>query len=133
MIKSIHRILDVFTRGVIATLILGWGVLIWQPAMQLGALWLGAWMILAYVPMSLLTLFLYASDKRRAKKQGAWRTPEAMLLRLNLAGGWLGGAWGQWGLRHKTQKPSFLRRYWLAFSCHLIAWVIIVVRWVGVV
>ena len=53
--------------------------------------------------MSLLTLVVYAWDKRQAIR-GGWRVPEARLHLLELCGGWPGALVARQWLRHKTQK-----------------------------
>jgi uncharacterized membrane protein YsdA (DUF1294 family) len=65
-----------------------------------------------YLALAYLTLingfaFLtFSVDKRRAIMR-EWRIPEANLLYLALAGGWLGAKFGQHLLRHKTRKQPF--------------------------
>lgn len=50
----------------------------------------------------------FAWDKNRARS-GAARLPEANLLALAAAGGWLGAKMGQRFFRHKSQKQPFTR------------------------
>ncbi|ABD72017.1 protein of unknown function DUF1294 (plasmid) [Rhodoferax ferrireducens T118] len=61
-----------------------------------------AWYVLA----SLITLGVYAKDKRAAQA-GQWRTPESTLHLLSLAGGWPGALVALRFLRHKTKKQAF--------------------------
>jgi len=61
-----------------------------------------AWYVLA----SLVTLGVYAKDKRAAQV-GAWRTPETTLHLLSLAGGWPGALVALRFVRHKTKKLAF--------------------------
>lgn len=60
----------------------------------------------AYAVMSLLTFIVYGIDKSAARK-GAWRTPEAQLHLLALAGGWPGAFIAQRVFHHKTRKQPF--------------------------
>lgn len=60
-----------------------------------------------------LTFAIYWQDKRAAKKPGAARVPEAMLLGLGFAGGTLAALAAQQILRHKTRKTSFQVKFWL--------------------
>jgi uncharacterized membrane protein YsdA (DUF1294 family) len=75
-----------------------------------------------YLVASALTLLAYHLDKRAAAQGDAWRTPERTLHLLNLAGGLIGGALGQWWLRHKRQKAPFLRRYYAIAAAHVALW-----------
>jgi uncharacterized membrane protein YsdA (DUF1294 family)/cold shock CspA family protein len=77
----------------------------------------------AYLAMSLVTFAAYAIDKSAAQR-GAWRTPEATLLGLGLAGGWPGGLVAQQVLRHKSRKTSFRVAFWFTvlLNCAALAW-----------
>lgn len=55
---------------------------------------------------SLITFFVYAADKGKAKKQ-AWRIPEKVLLSLSFFGGAIGGYLAMQTVRHKTKKWYF--------------------------
>ncbi|ODM44233.1 DUF1294 domain-containing protein [Cereibacter johrii] len=57
---------------------------------------------------NLLTWFAFRLDKRRAAS-GGWRFPEANLLALSAAGGWIGAKIAQRQFRHKTRKQPFAR------------------------
>lgn len=70
--------------------------------------------------VSVITLATYAWDKRAARRQ-AWRTPEATLHLLALAGGWPGALAGQAWLRHKSRKIGFQIVTWLTVPPH-VAW-----------
>ncbi|OHX15587.1 hypothetical protein BI343_16525 [Chromobacterium amazonense] len=71
---------------------------------------------------SLLTFIVYWRDKRAART-GAWRTPEATLLLLGLAGGWPGAWLARHGLRHKTRKQPFRALFWLSVLANLaLSW-----------
>lgn len=78
----------------------------------------GHWQLCAYlVLVSLLTIGLYRSDKRRAQT-GAWRIQESQLHLLELAGGWAAAFWAQQFLRHKTRKTSFQIVFWAIILLH---------------
>ena len=52
--------------------------------------------------MSIITFFMYAADKNKAKK-GKWRVPEKVLLLMSFFGGAFGGYTAMLALRHKTK------------------------------
>ena len=58
----------------------------------------GAYLIL----LSIITFFLYHSDKNKANK-GKWRIPEKVLLLCSLFGGAFGGYPAMLIFRHKTK------------------------------
>ncbi|MEQ8843731.1 MAG: DUF1294 domain-containing protein [Phycisphaerales bacterium] len=60
--------------------------------------WYAVWSVIAFVR--------YGLDKRASSK-GGWRTKEATLRKLELAGGAFGAAIAQKRFRHKTSKPGF--------------------------
>lgn len=66
----------------------------------------------AYLATSAACFVAYALDKSAARAK-AWRTPEATLLVLGLAGGWPGALLAQQWLRHKTAKASFQWKFQL--------------------
>jgi uncharacterized membrane protein YsdA (DUF1294 family)/cold shock CspA family protein len=69
------------------------------------------WLLWGYLGVSLLTFFVYASDKSAAQ-QGAWRTSENTLHLLAMAGGWPGALVAQQMLRHKSAKQEFRSVFW---------------------
>jgi uncharacterized membrane protein YsdA (DUF1294 family)/cold shock CspA family protein len=77
--------------------------------------------LVVYPVMSLVTYFLYADDKSRAKRKD-WRTSEQTLHLCELGGGWLGGFIAQRILRHKSQKESYQAMFWVIVIIHHIAW-----------
>ena len=84
------------------------------------------WLVVgAYLVMRLATFCIYGWDKLSAR-HGAWRTPEATLHLLGLAGGWPGGLAAQQWLRHKSSKREFLLVFWLtvALNVAVIGWVV---------
>ncbi len=66
--------------------------------------------------MSIIALFLYGSDKRKAKKQ-KWRTKEAVLLSVGFFGGSIGALLGMMLFHHKTKHWYF----WIINILGLIA------------
>ncbi len=78
---------------------------------------------LGYLALSLVTFAAYAVDKSAAQRS-AWRTPEATLHGLGLAGGWPGGLVAQEVLRHKSSKTSFRLVFWITvlLNCAAVAW-----------
>lgn len=79
--------------------------------------------LILYPLMSLLTFFLYAEDKSRAKR-GNWRISEETLHFFELAGGWIGGFAAQRKLRHKSIKQSYQIIFWSIVIIHYIVWFI---------
>ena len=78
-----------------------------------------------YFISSILTFFVYASDKSAARK-GAWRTKESTLHLLSLAGGWPGALIAQQKLRHKSHKRSFRFVFWFTvlLNCSAFIWLL---------
>jgi uncharacterized membrane protein YsdA (DUF1294 family)/cold shock CspA family protein len=77
----------------------------------------------AYVILSIFTFVAYAIDKSAAQK-GRWRTSEATLHVLALAGGWPGALIARQTLRHKSRKASFRVAFWatVVLNCAVFAW-----------
>jgi len=77
----------------------------------------------AYLVLSTLTFIVYAVDKSAAQ-YGRWRTREATLHLLALAGGWPGALMAQKVLRHKSSKRSFRAVFWLTvlLNCSALIW-----------
>ncbi len=63
------------------------------------------WIYLAAVNCALFVLM--GVDKYRSIR-GAWRIPEATLFTLAILGGGLGGTFGMYSFRHKTQHMKFV-------------------------
>ena len=57
-------------------------------------------------------MFLYWQDKRAARRPGAARVPEALLLFAGFLGGTVAALLAQRLLRHKTRKRSFQFKFW---------------------
>ncbi len=71
----------------------------------------------ALLGISLVTILLYASDKRKAQR-GKWRIPESTLHWMAFLGGWPAALVAQQLLRHKTSKKSFQRVFWMIGVIH---------------
>lgn len=87
-------------------------------------LYLGAGQLLplgAYCLVSLLSFFMYRSDKRNAQ-ESAQRTPENLLHLTELLGGWPGALIAQQWFRHKTRKASYQTVFWLIIAAHQLFW-----------
>lgn len=76
----------------------------------------------AYGIVSIVTFFLYWSDKRKACAD-QWRTPENVLHALEFAGGWPGALLAQQVFRHKTRKVSFQLVFWIIVLLHQVFWI----------
>ena len=70
--------------------------------------------------MSVITLFVMGSDKRRAIR-GARRVPEARLFLLALLGGGIGGLLGMYAFRHKTRHLQFVIGFPLIAAVQILA------------
>lgn len=81
--------------------------------------------LLFYVVISVLTFAVYAWDKAAARR-GAWRTSEATLHLLGVAGGWPGALIARHRLRHKSRKQPFRTRFWVtvAVHCGVLLWLL---------
>lgn len=77
--------------------------------------------LILYPIMSLLTFWLYAEDKLRAKQE-RWRISEQTLHLCELLGGWLGGFVAQRTLRHKNIKGSYQFVFWTIVALHMAFW-----------
>lgn len=72
-----------------------------------------------YLLLSLVTFILYWHDKTAARR-GRWRIRESTLHICSVLGGWPGGMAGQYLLRHKTQKTSFKRLFYLTVVTNIV-------------
>lgn len=79
------------------------------------------WFLLAYLLASLILVYLFWADKRRALR-GRWRIPENNLHLAELLGGWPGTLVAQQLFRHKTRKGSYLFTLWLIIVLHQLFW-----------
>lgn len=82
------------------------------------------WIAATYAAVSLLTFTMYAIDKSAART-GRWRTPEATLHLLALAGGWPGALLAQQWLRHKSAKQSFRAVFWVTVVLNVVGLVLL--------
>ena len=78
--------------------------------------------VVFYGAMSLVTLMIYAWDKRASKRPGARRVRERTLHLWAFAGGFGGALLGQIWLRHKTRHASFVIGTVLALAAHAGVW-----------
>ncbi|RFA25535.1 DNA-binding protein [Alkalilimnicola ehrlichii] len=78
-----------------------------------------------YFAMSIVSLAMYGLDKAAAE-QGRWRTAEAKLHLVAVAGGWPGALLAQRMFRHKTRKRSFQTVFWCAVigNCAAFVWLL---------
>jgi uncharacterized membrane protein YsdA (DUF1294 family) len=81
--------------------------------------------LLLYLGASVVTFFVYRSDKAAASKD-QWRTREKTLHLLGLMGGWPGALIAQKLLRHKTRKLSFQVVFWatVLINCAGLFWLL---------
>lgn len=77
-------------------------------------------LLAAYALLSMTSFVLHGMDKAAAK-QGRWRTTEATLHLLAVAGGWPGALVGQRVFRHKTTKRLFRVIFWCTVIANCIA------------
>ena len=76
------------------------------------------WLAAAYAALAVLTLGLYAWDKRAAM-QARPRIPEQTLHLLALSGGWPGAMLARPLFRHKTRKQPFTGIFWCTVLLNL--------------
>ena len=80
------------------------------------------WVHALYLGASVVTLVVYAIDKRAAGS-GRRRVSENTLHLLALAGGWPGAIVAQQALRHKTAKRSFRAVFWVTVAANVVGFV----------
>lgn len=76
-----------------------------------------AYVVSYWLVISVVTYFVYAWDKRRARAKGQ-REPERMLHLLGFLGGWPGAFVAQRRLRHKCAKVSYQIVFWMIVTIH---------------
>lgn len=64
------------------------------------------YLYLYIVAINITTFWMFAADKKRARKK-VWRIPESRLLFFSLIGGSLGGILAMITVHHKTKKLLF--------------------------
>ena len=69
--------------------------------------------VIGFAVLNIVTFWIYAIDKLKAKK-GWWRVPERTLLLLVFLGGSIGARMAMQMFRHKTQHAKF--RYGVPFA-----------------
>jgi len=84
----------------------------------------------AYIILNLISLTVFALDKKKAAK-GKWRTPEKTLLLFSLIGPF-GALFGMKTFRHKTMKLKFKLVY-VFLALHVVAICAIVMYMTGMV
>lgn len=90
-------------------------------ALTLEGPWRWLWPLLAgWALLNLVTVAVYAHDKRAARRPGARRVPERTLHTLELLGGWPGAWFAQRWLRHKTVKAPYQRTFRSIVALHLL-------------
>lgn len=82
------------------------------------------WVAAVYAVASAVCFVVYAIDKRAAVA-GRWRVSENTLLLLGFLGGWPGAIIAQQTLRHKTQKASFRRAFWVSVLLNVLVYAFI--------
>jgi uncharacterized membrane protein YsdA (DUF1294 family) len=88
-----------------------------------GRYWsLPLWVAGLYLLASLICFVLYLVDKGRAGTARR-RVPERTLLLWGVLGGWPGAILAQQIVRHKTQKTSFRRAFWLTVVINVVLFV----------
>lgn len=89
--------------------------IVWQPPLVLAAIYFGA---------SIVTFLVYAKDKLAAQ-ENKWRTPEATLHLLAIAGGWPGALFAQHFLRHKSMKLEFQVGFWTTVILNVTGFILL--------
>lgn len=82
------------------------------------------WLALVYLVASVVTLLMYALDKRAARR-GQWRIEEGTLHAFALAGGWPGALLAQQWLRHKSVKVPFITVFWITVLLNTAGFVLL--------
>jgi len=67
--------------------------------------------LLLLLLINLITFIVFGYDKQLARKN-KWRIPERNLFILVILGGTIGGLLGMRAFRHKTNKTSFLFKFY---------------------
>ena len=86
--------------------------------------------------LSMITIFFFADDKIKSKKEKRKRTPEIVLLSLASLGGAPGGLVGMYSFRHKTvfsEKFQFAIGIWTSFVFQVALGIFIALLQFGVI
>lgn len=81
-----------------------------------------SYIIRYFLIVNTVTFFVFGLDKRRARNQIS-RISEKALLRFCYLGGWVGAMFAMEYFHHKTQKRSFMMKYYTA----IILWLFLVI------
>lgn len=76
---------------------------------------------------SVVTFYLFANDKKRARNQMI-RIPELILLEMSAIGGAIGAYFAMHIYHHKTQKNKFRISIPVFIILHIIIFIIIVLK-----
>lgn len=87
-----------------------------------------AWVGMLYLVFSVFCFVAYAIDKSAAKA-GRRRMAESTLLAWGLFGGWPGAIMAQQLLRHKSNKPTFLAKFWISVAVNILAFLLLRSAW----
>jgi uncharacterized membrane protein YsdA (DUF1294 family)/cold shock CspA family protein len=89
------------------------GYAVYQQAGGAGLQYAAVWAAM----VSIITWFIYAADKRRARSR-AWRESEFNLHLLEILGGWPGAFFAQRKFRHKSSKGVYQFVFVLIIGLH---------------
>lgn len=87
-----------------------WLLLVYGVSLALGT---------SYLLISLITLAIYALDKKYALDNTSNRIPENTLHVLAVMGGWAGALVARFLFRHKTQKQPFVQLFWVTVALNV--------------
>ena len=89
-----------------------------------------AWVGVLYLAFSVFCFIAYVVDKSAAKA-GRQRIAESTLLAWGLFGGWPGAIMAQQLLRHKSNKPAFLTKFWISVAVNILAFILLHSAWLS--
>ncbi|GAB5376586.1 MAG: hypothetical protein AcusKO_30480 [Acuticoccus sp.] len=75
---------------------------------------------------------LFVADKRRARRNGARRVPERVLLGLALAGAAPVMVWLTYRVRHKTRKEPFRTLLRVILGLQIVVALALAALWAGI-
>lgn len=88
------------------------------------------WLVAGYAVLISLAGFIACWRDKKKAQRSEWRTPEATLHLIELAGGWPGSFAAQRRFRHKTSKSSYQVMFWLIVFLHQLVAVDYLRGWV---